>query len=90
MDANKPLTTSVSLAEMRTGDTGKIVGLHGGQGMACKLDALGIRVGKDITKLSAQWIRGPVLLRQDSTQVALGFGMASRVMVEVLKDRGDS
>ncbi len=36
------------------------------------LDALGIRVGKKITKISAQWMRGPVLLRQENTQAALG------------------
>jgi len=51
--------------------------------LACKLDALGIRVGKEVTKISAQWMRGPVLLRQNNTQAALGFGMASKVLVEL-------
>ena len=73
----------VSLAQMRPGQKGRIVGIDGGYGLACKLDALGIRVGKEITKISAQWMRGPVLLRQDNTQAAVGFGMASRVLVEV-------
>ena len=73
----------VTLAQMRAGQTGKIVGIDGGYGMARKLDALGIRVGKKITKISAQWMRGPVLLQQDNTQAALGFGMASKVLVEL-------
>lgn len=73
----------VSLAQMRAGQTGKIVGIDGGYGLARKLDALGIRVGKKITKISAQWMRGPVLLRQDNTQAAVGFGMASKVLVEL-------
>ena len=73
----------VSLAQMRAGQRGKIVEINGGYGLARKLDALGIRVGKEVTKVSAQWMRGPVLLRQDNTQAALGFGMASKVLVEL-------
>ncbi len=73
----------ISLAQMRSGQKGKIVEINGGYGLARKLDALGIRVGKEVTKVSAQWMRGPVLLRQDNTQAALGFGMASKVLVEL-------
>lgn len=73
----------VSLAQMQAGQKGKIVAIDGGYGLARKLDALGIRVGKEITKISAQWMRGPVLLRQDNTQAAVGFGMASKVLVEL-------
>ncbi len=73
----------VSLAQMQAGQRGKIVEINGGYGLARKLDALGIRVGKEVTKVSAQWMRGPVLLRQDNTQAALGFGMASKVLVEL-------
>ena len=73
----------ISLAQMRSGQRGRIVEINGGYGLAQKLDALGIRTGKEITKVSEQLMRGPVLLRQDNTQAALGFGMASRVVVEV-------
>ena len=73
----------VSLVQMRPGQKGRIVEINGGYGLAQKLEALGIRTGKEITKISAQLMRGPVLLRQDNTQAALGFGMASRVLVEV-------
>jgi len=74
----------MSLAQMRSGQKGKIVQINGGAGLAQKLDALGIRVGKQVEKVSEQWIKGPVLLRQDHTQAALGFGMASKVEVEVV------
>jgi ferrous iron transport protein A len=85
VDMNKAgfAANRISLAQMQTGQRGKIVEINGGYGLARKLDALGIRVGKEITKISAQWMRGPVLLRQDNTQVALGFGMASKVLVEL-------
>jgi len=74
---------------MRSGQRGKIVEINGGYGLARKLDALGIRVGKEITKVSAQWMRGPVLLRQDNTQAAVGFGMASKVLVELTEARDE-
>ena len=85
VDMNKAgfAANRISLAQMQTGQRGKIVEINGGYGLARKLDALGIRVGKEITKISAQWMRGPVLLRQDNTQAALGFGMASKVLVEL-------
>jgi ferrous iron transport protein A len=79
-------TNRVTLAQMQADERGKIVGIHGGVGMARKLDAMGIRAGKVITKVTAQWMRGPVLLRQENTQVALGFGMASKIMVELLEE----
>ena len=78
----------VSLIEMRAGESGKIVEIDGGYGLFRKLDALGIRKGKEVTKVSGQWMRGPVLLQQNSTQAAIGFGMASRVFVE-LSGKGD-
>ena len=73
----------VSLAQMRSGQKGRIVEINGGYGLARKLDALGIRTGKEITKISEQLMRGPVLLQQNNTQAAVGFGMASKVLVEV-------
>jgi len=76
----------VSLARMRPGQKGRIVEINGGYGLARKLEALGIRTGKEITKISEQLMRGPVLLRQDNTQVAVGFGMASKVLVEINRE----
>jgi len=73
----------VSLAQMRSGQKGRIVEINGGYGLARKLEALGIRTGKEITKISEQLMRGPVLLQHNNTQAAVGFGMASRVLVEV-------
>jgi ferrous iron transport protein A len=75
----------ISLAQMRSGQKGKIVEINGGYGLAQKLDALGIGTGKEITKISEQLMRGPVLLQHNNTQAAVGFGMASKIMVEIIK-----
>lgn len=73
----------MSLAQMRAGQKGRIVKISGGHGLVRRLETLGIREGAEIKKVSEQWMRGPVLLQHGSSQVALGFGMASKVLVEI-------
>jgi ferrous iron transport protein A len=81
MHQNEQLT----LAEMKTGQTGTVVGVLGGHGLIRRLDALGIRPGKKVTKISSTLFHGPITLRVNSTQVAVGFGMARKIIVEVDK-----
>ena len=73
----------MSLTQLRAGQRGRIIRIIGGRGLACKLEALGIREGEEIKKVSEQWMRGPVLLKHGHSQVALGFGMASKVFVKI-------
>ena len=73
----------VTLARMRAGQSGKVVQVQGGMGLANRLSALGIRPGKRVTKVSSMLMRGPVTVQVDGTQVAMGFGMARRVIVEL-------
>ena len=80
---NEIKTKRVSLAQMRSGQKGRVVEIGGGYGLTRKLDALGIQMGKEIRKVSGQLMRGPVLLQCNNTQAAVGFGMASRVLVEL-------
>jgi Fe2+ transport system protein FeoA len=54
-----------------------------GPGLARHLEALGIRPGKKVTKVSSALFRGPITLRVDNSQVAVGFGMANRIIVEL-------
>ena len=86
--SNKNTTNStsnrISLTRIRAGQRGKIVEIYGGDGLAHKLEVLGIREGKEIKKISEQWMRGPVLLQCSNSQVALGFRMASRIFVEIV------
>lgn len=77
------MANRISLVNMVAGQTGRVVQIDGGYGMMCKLDALGIRVGKQVHKVSGQPMGGPVIISQGGTQVALGFGMARRIWVEI-------
>jgi ferrous iron transport protein A len=73
----------ISLNDLSSGSKGTIVAIKGGFGLVHKLDALGIRVGKEIMKVSQQWMRGPVIIRSGNTEIAVGYGMARRIMVEI-------
>jgi len=73
----------VTLRQMQSGQSGKVVQIQGGYGLANRLNALGIRPGKRITKVSSMLMRGPVTIQSGNTQVAVGFGMANRVIIEL-------
>ena len=82
-NATNSTLDQTSLSKLRAGQRGRITRIIGGRGLACKLEALGIREGEEIEKVSEQWMRGPVLLKHGHSQVALGFRMASRVFVRI-------
>ena len=72
----------LSLHHMKSGQSGKIVQIQGGPGMINRLSTLGIRPGKRITKISAMLMRGPVTIQSGRTQLAIGFGIANKILVD--------
>ena len=72
-----------TLEDLKPGEGGRIAQIDGGHGMVGRLAALGIRPGRRITKLSSGFMRGPVTIEVDRAQMAIGFGMAKRIRVEV-------
>lgn len=73
----------ITLRQIEAGQTGTVIQILGGHGLIRRLEALGIRPGKRVTKMSSMLFRGPVTLQVDSTKVAIGFGMANKIIVEV-------
>jgi len=69
------------LSHMRPGQSGMIVEIQGGFGLINRLNGLGILPGKRVRKISAMIARGPVTIEVDRVQVAIGFGMAKRIIV---------
>jgi ferrous iron transport protein A len=75
-------TKYTTLARMRRGQSGIVIQIQGGRGLFNRLNALGIIPGKRITKISSMLMRGPVTIEVDRVEVAIGFGMANRVIVK--------
>jgi len=73
----------VTLHQMQFGQKGKVVQIQGGLRLTSRLNALGVRPGVGITKLSSMIMRGPVTIQSGNTQLAVGFGMANKIIVEL-------
>lgn len=78
-----PFRDLVTLTRMQPGQTGRVVDIQGGFGLVNRLSALGIMPGKRITKISSMIARGPVTVEVDRSQVAIGYGMANRILVQL-------
>ncbi len=77
------MTVRIPLVSAYPGEPCRVVQIQGGRGLIRRLYALGIREGKVIRKLTTQFMRGPVVIDVGGAQVAIGFGMASKIIVEV-------
>ncbi len=72
---------SVSILRMRNGESGIVADLPPGEA-GRRLEALGLRPGKRIDRLSGMPFRGPVTVCLEGRRVAIGYGVARRVLVE--------
>ncbi len=79
-----------SLVEMKPGQSGVITEIRGGAGIAARLNQIGLRKGKRIKKISSVFSRGPVTVSIDNYQVAVGYGKAVRILVEVDDEKNSS
>jgi ferrous iron transport protein A len=73
----------LTLTQMKVGQGGTIVNIEGGFGVTRRLEVLGVRPGKRIVKVSSHFWRGPVTVKIGNSPIAIGYGMASKVLVEV-------
>jgi ferrous iron transport protein A len=73
---------AVDLGSLEPEQRAVVVAIHGGIGVTGRLDAMGIRPGIVLEKVSGQHFRGPVVVRVGNNRIALGFGMARKVQVE--------
>ena len=77
------MNTPVSLADLKSGQTATVVQIHGGRGTQRRLQALGIRPGVTVTKVSAVFRPGAIVIAAGGGQAALGYGVARKIIVEI-------
>ncbi len=75
--------TIANLTELAKGQSGKVIRINAGAGLIHRLEAIGLRTGMGVTKVSGIPLRGPVIIQAGGTRVGLGHGMARKVLVEV-------
>jgi ferrous iron transport protein A len=69
------------LTDLAKGQEGIIVAIQAGWGLQQRLRRLGLSEGQVIRKLSALALGGPVVVLVNRAQVAIGRGMARRILV---------
>ena len=52
-----------TIDRLESGQSGRILAIKGGTGLTHKLESMGIRTGKWVTKVSGQFMRGPVTIK---------------------------
>ncbi|MFA5270876.1 MAG: FeoA family protein [Candidatus Omnitrophota bacterium] len=73
----------IDLTQLQPCEIGLIIEIQAGHGLCRKIQSLGIRSGKKVTKISSHFWRGPQTIEIDNLQVAIGFGMAKKIFIEV-------
>ena len=73
----------ISLVNLKAGNKGKVCDILGGGRLEGKLMSMGIYRDKEISKLSHIGLRGPVVIKSGRTILALGHGIAEKIIVGV-------
>jgi Fe2+ transport system protein FeoA len=72
----------IPLTKLKKGAKAKIIEIAAGKSASLRLSTLGIRAGAHLTKVSSFVLKGPVTVKAGATTIALGHGMAEKVIVE--------
>ena len=72
----------LSLIDVKQGNEVVISGFDGGHGLEMNMENLGIRIGVSVKVVSRHFMRGPIVVLVGSSRVAIGFGMARKIIVE--------
>lgn len=73
----------MDLTQVKEGEKYRVLEIQSGLMVFKKLDNLGIRKGVEIIKVSSQPAKGPVVIQIGNTQIAIGYGMAKKIIVEL-------
>jgi len=69
------------LTDLAKGEQGTVVAIQSGWGFQQRLRLLGLAEGQEIRKLSELALGGPVVVLVNRAQLAIGRGMARRILV---------
>ena len=72
----------VSLIKIKVNQKVKISEIQGGKALQNRFMSMGVYPGREIVKLSHFILRGPVAIKVGRAVLALGYGMANKILVE--------
>lgn len=75
------MENEIQLLKLRHDDKARISSINGGQALTSRLRAMGIYPGAVVKKMLSP-SRGPVVIEVLNSKVAIGRGMAEKIMVK--------
>jgi ferrous iron transport protein A len=72
----------MSLTELKSGQKARIIEIQSGVSIKRKLESLGLRIGSCVVNVGNDFLKGPVIVQHGCTQIAIGRGMAKKIIVE--------
>ena len=76
---------TTSLDQLSVGSTAKVAQLQGGTGFQQHVQELGLKTGQVLRKVQHAGA-GPILIEFESQTIAVGHGIARRIIVDELPD----
>ncbi len=74
--------TQSTLADCTIGRRYRVAHIDGGEALVRRLHSLGLALDKTIVKTGGQLFHGPVMVRIQHTELAIGHRTAARIRVE--------
>jgi ferrous iron transport protein A len=75
---------TMNITQLKIGKSARIIEIQGGLSVQQKFLDIGIVPGKTVKKTNDTILHGPVVLSVGPAQVAIGFGMARKILIEEL------
>ena len=75
----------IDITHLKLGEKGVIKEITGGIGLISKMQNMGLMVGKRVKKISSHFWCGPQTIEVGRCKVAVGYGIAKKIIVEVEK-----
>jgi ferrous iron transport protein A len=76
----------ITLTELKSGENGIIEEIDGNINLKKRFESLNLREGKLVRKISAAPFHGPIVVEVGGCKIAIGRGMASKILVEVANE----
>ncbi|MFH1380807.1 MAG: FeoA family protein [Candidatus Omnitrophota bacterium] len=73
----------VTLSKMKVNEKGIVNDIGDGCDARCRIQSMGIMIGKEIKKIAGHPNRGPQTSLVGRSKIAVGFGMSEKIFVEV-------
>ncbi len=71
-----------SIIKFKRGDKVKVIKLNAGKRATQRLISMGIIPGNIVEIARVSSLGGPVLIRYEGSEIAIGYGLASKIIVE--------